>query len=43
MGRLTKIEKSMIILPPYQKSVLVGIMLSDGHLASSTGKSSFSI
>lgn len=34
-GRLTKIEKNMIALPSYQKSVLIGILLSDGHLASS--------
>lgn len=34
-GRLTKTVKNMIGLPPYQKSVVVGILLSDGHLASS--------
>lgn len=33
-GRLTKIVKNMIILPLYQKSVIIGILLSDGHLAS---------
>lgn len=33
-GRLTKIEKNMIVLPFYQKSVIIGILLSDGHLAS---------
>ena len=33
-GRLTKIVKNMILLPPYQKSVIIGILLSDGHLAS---------
>lgn len=25
----------MIVLPPYQKSVMIGILLSDGHLSSS--------
>jgi len=34
-GRLTKVVKNMIALPPYQKSVVVGILLSDGHLSSS--------
>ena len=33
-GRLTKVVKNMIVLPPYQKSVLVGILLSDGYLTS---------
>ena len=33
-GRNTKVEKNMIALPPYQKSVVIGILLSDGHLAS---------
>jgi len=33
-GRNTKIVKNMIVLPPYQKSVVVGLLLSDGHLAS---------
>jgi hypothetical protein len=33
-GRNTKIIKNMIALPPYEKSVVVGILLSDGHLAS---------
>jgi len=33
-GRNTNIVKGMISLPPYQKSVIVGILLSDGHLAS---------
>uniref|UniRef100_UPI0022388368 LAGLIDADG endonuclease n=1 Tax=Ramaria cf. rubripermanens TaxID=2016387 RepID=UPI0022388368 len=33
-GRLTKIVKNMILLPPYQKSVVIGILLSDGNLAS---------
>lgn len=27
-GRLTNIVKNMIALPPYQKSVLIGILLS---------------
>lgn len=29
-GRLTKQESSMIILPPYQFSVIIGLLLSDG-------------
>lgn len=33
-GRLTNIVKNMIALPLYQKSVVVGILLSDGHLSS---------
>ena len=33
-GRLTKIEKNMIVLPSYQRSVVIGVLLSDGHLAS---------
>lgn len=33
-GRLTKIEKNMIVYHFYQKSVIIGILLSDGHLAS---------
>jgi hypothetical protein len=33
-GRLTKIVKNMTQLPPYHKSVVIGILLSDGHLAS---------
>jgi hypothetical protein len=33
-GRFTKIVKNMIVLPPYQKSVIVGILLSDGYLGS---------
>lgn len=33
-GRLTNIVKNMIALPPYQKSVVVGILLSDGNLSS---------
>lgn len=33
--RFTKIVKNMIVLPPYQKSVMIGILLSDGHLSSS--------
>lgn len=37
-GRLTNIVKNMIALPYYQKSVIVGILLSDGYLFSS-GKS----
>lgn len=34
-GRFTKIVKNMIVLAPYQKSVMIGILLSDGHLSSS--------
>jgi len=34
-GRFTKLLKSMIKLPSYQEDVLIGIMLSDGHLWSS--------
>jgi len=34
-GRFTKIVKNMIALPPYQKSVIIGILLSDGNLSSS--------
>lgn len=39
-GRLTKQERSMIKLPPYQYSVIIGLLLSDGWLiiASSTHK-----
>ena len=33
-GRLTNIVKNMIAIPPYQKSVIVGILLSDGNLSS---------
>jgi hypothetical protein len=32
-GRLTYIVKNMIALPSYQKSVVVGILLSDGNLS----------
>lgn len=34
-GRNTNIVKNMIVLPPFQKSVIVGILLSDGNLSSS--------
>ena len=34
-GRLTTVVKNMIVLPPFQKSVVVGILLSDGNLSSS--------
>lgn len=34
-GRFTNIVKNMIQLPPYQKSVVVGLVLSDGYLSSS--------
>jgi len=30
MGRCTKQVKDMIQLPPYQKSVVIGLLLSDG-------------
>jgi len=33
-GRVTKVVKNMIVLPPYYKSVVVGILLSDGYLTS---------
>ena len=32
-GRFTKKTREMIILPPYQKSVIVGLLLSDGWLS----------
>jgi hypothetical protein len=37
-GRLTKQESNMIVIPPYQYSIIVGLILSDGWLikASST-------
>lgn len=35
-GRLTKQVRYMIVLPPYQYSVLVGLLLSDGWLSLST-------
>lgn len=31
-GRFTKIVRNMFVLPPYHKSVVVGILLSDGYL-----------
>ena len=34
--KLTKIERDMIKLPPYQYSVIIGIMLSDGSLSFSS-------
>lgn len=33
-GRLTNTVKNMIALPPYERSVVVGILLSDGNLSS---------
>lgn len=33
-GRFANIVKNMFVLPPYQKSVIVGILLSDGYLGS---------
>ena len=33
-GRNTRIVKNMIVLPLYQKSVVVGLLLSDGNLSS---------
>lgn len=37
-GRLTKIVRNMIELPSYQKSVIVGLLLSDGWLSRSESK-----
>jgi hypothetical protein len=31
-GRFTKQVSNMIVLPPYQKSVIIGLILSDGWL-----------
>ncbi len=39
LGKFTKIERETIALPPYQKSVCVGLLLSDGWLAFSSIKS----
>ena len=33
-GRNTKIVKNMIVLPPIKKSVVIGLLLSDGNLSS---------
>lgn len=33
-GRFTKVVKNMFQLPPYQESVVVGVLLSDANLAS---------
>jgi hypothetical protein len=30
IGRLTKVEREMINLPPFQYSIIVGLLLSDG-------------
>jgi hypothetical protein len=40
-GRFTKQVSGMIKLPPYQRSVILGVLLSDGWLtfASATNKS----
>lgn len=38
-GRLTKTERNMIKLAPFQYSVIVGVLLSDGWLTLSTEKS----
>jgi len=32
-GRITKVERNMIKLAPYQKSVIIGLLLSDGWLS----------
>lgn len=39
-GRLTKQAREMIVLPPYQKSIIVGLLLSDGwaYFPSATNK-----
>jgi len=38
-GKFTKIERGMIVLPWYQKSICVGLLLSDGSLSLSSSKS----
>lgn len=38
-GRLTKVVRNMIKLPSYQKSVIVGLLLSDGWLSLSASNS----
>lgn len=38
-GRITKQESSMIQLPPYQYSVVIGLLLSDGWLTYSNSRS----
>lgn len=38
-GKYTNIQRTMIKLPPFQYSVIVGIMLSDGNLSFSNNKS----
>ena len=37
-GRLTKVERSMIKLAPFQRSVILGLLLSDGWLIFSSAK-----
>jgi len=37
-GRLTKVERNMIKLAPYQRSVIIGLLLSDGWLTFSNKK-----
>lgn len=37
-GKFTKIERGMIVLPWYQKSICVGLLLSDGSLGLSSSK-----
>lgn len=39
IGRITKQESNMIKLPSYQKSVIVGLLLSDGWLTIATKRS----
>lgn len=38
-GKFSKIIRNMIVLPPYQLSVIVGILLSDGWISYATSKS----
>ena len=38
-GRITKVERSMIKLAPFQFSVIIGLLLSDGWLTFSSEKS----
>lgn len=38
-GRLTKVERSMIKLAPFQFSVIIGLLLSDGWLTLASEKS----
>lgn len=40
-GRITNQENSMIKLPPYQKSVIIGLILSDGWLTFPSNRSNY--